>query len=132
MSYDEKLALVKIAIIKDCKKRISDNWGQMFDMWLDMEADHEFGSAYKAAFNEQFSKYMNEDLESLLWQSGQNILYAICSFQQYFPKANLGNVQDYLEFFIERQIDGFTDCCDDIQMAMYDEAHPESSSPTTN
>ena len=100
MSYDEKLAIVKASLIKDCKKRISDNWGEMFYMWLSCEADLEFGNAYKHTFNEQFSKYMNEDLDALLWQSGQNIVYSVCSFQQYFPKANLGNVQDYVELFL--------------------------------
>ena len=92
-----------------------------------MEADLEFGEMYVNNFKEQFSKYMNKDLESRLWQSAGNVLYAICSFQQYFPKSNLGNLQDYVELFLENQIDNFTNEYDDISMAMYDEAHPTTN-----
>ena len=44
--YEQKLELTKKSIIEHCKECISNNWEQMFDMWLSCEAGMEFGHVY--------------------------------------------------------------------------------------
>jgi len=120
MSYSEKFQLVKDSIIAGCKKRIIDNWQQMFDMWLQMEADWEFPYEYEEHFKAQFSEYMNADVETKIWVSGKNIVYAINTFMEYKKNAKLNDVLNFTEKFICQQLDDFDNLCDDIMMAYPD------------
>lgn len=122
MGYSEKFEIVKSNIIKECKKDISDNWLMMFDMWLSCEADWEFPHNYKKAFNDEFSKYMKPEIETLLWLFGKNIVFAISTYISIKEDADLNEVLDFTERFIENQLEDFDNCCDDIMMAMYEES----------
>ena len=122
MHYEQRLALVKHAIIEDCRKRISDNWEDKFDMWLNMEADMEFGHSYQDNFKEQFAKYMNKDIENILWLLGQNLLFAINAFMAYKDESEVEDVLDFTELFINEQMDDFTNMSDEISMAMFEES----------
>ena len=122
MDYSEKFEIVKSNIIKECKKDISDNWLMMFDMWLSCEADWEFSHNYKKAFNDEFAKYMKPEIETLLWLSGKNIVFAICAYMSVKEDAELNETLDFTERFIENQLDDFDNLSDDIMMAMYEES----------
>jgi len=121
MKYSDKFQLVRASLISYSKQCISENWNKMFDMWLSCEADMEFGHGYQNKFKEQFSQYMNSDIEHILWLSGKNIIYAICSFMEFKTDANLNDVLDFTEKFLTRQLDDFDNNCDTIMMAMYEE-----------
>ena len=122
MGYSEKFEIVKTNIIKECKKNISDNWLMMFDMWLSCEADWEFPHNYKKAFNDEFAQYMKPDIETLLWLSGKNIVFAISAYMSLKGHADLNDVLEFTERFIENQLDDFDNWCDDIMMGMYEES----------
>ena len=121
MSYTEKLALVKAALIIYCKQRITDNWDKHFDMWLDHEADMEFGHGYQDAFNKEFSKYMNSTIKDTLWLAGINIGFAIGAFISYKKNAKVSDVLEFTEQFLLQQLDTFDNWCEDISSAMYDD-----------
>jgi hypothetical protein len=127
MAFTEKLNLAKIALIRSCKKLITKNWEQMFDMWLSCEADMSY--AYQHEFKEQFSEYMNPEIESKLWFAGENIVFAICTFMEVKKNAKLKDVLDFTEKFILNQLD---DCSwlDDIMMAMPDEEEDNGDNPS--
>ena len=122
MSYDEKLTLVKYSVLEDFRKRITDNWEKMFDMWLSCEADMEFGHGYQDKFKEHFSKYMNTEVESKLWFMGGNVVCAISAFMNYKDEACLEDILDFTEQFVSSQMDSFTNWSDHISMAMYEES----------
>lgn len=121
MSYKEKLELVETSLISYCKECIIENWGGMFDMWLSFDADMEFGNGYKKKFNEQFSKYMNSEIEDKLWFAGNHIIFAINAFTTYKNDANLDDVLNFTEMFILAQIGDFDNWCGDIRQSMYEE-----------
>jgi hypothetical protein len=122
MSYHDKFELVRTSLISHCKDCIIRNWERMFDMWLQMEADMEFGYGYQNKFKEQFNQYMNSDIESLLWLSGKNIVFAINAFMLYKNNAELEDVLDFTEKFISEQLDDFDNWCDEIGSTMYEES----------
>ena len=94
----------------------------MFDMWLDSEADMEFGYGYLGEFKKEFSKYINSGIDEKLWFMGGNVVCAIGAFMSYKDEAELDDVLDFTEEFVKSQMNKFTDWCDDIQMAMYEES----------
>jgi len=119
MSYTEKFALVRTSLLSYCKECITENWDKMFDMWLSCEADLAYG--YKNTFKEQFSNYMNSEIEELLFHAGNNVRFAISAFMRYKKNAKLNDVLDFTEIFVSEQLDDFDNWCDDIMMAMYEE-----------
>jgi hypothetical protein len=122
MKYTEKLALVEHAVKVHFRKCITDNWEKMFDMWLSCEADMAFGYGYQGEFKKEFSKYMNSSIDDKLWFMGGNVVCAIGGFMSYKDNAELDDVLDFTEEFVSSQMNKFTDWCDDIQMAMYEES----------
>jgi len=125
MSYDEKLTLVKYSVLEHFRKRITDNWEKMFDMWLSCEADMVFGDGYRAKFKEEFSNYMTPEIEDKLWFMGGNVVCAISAFMNYKDEACLDDILDFTEQFVSSQMDSFTNWCDYIEMAMYEGSSQE-------
>lgn len=120
--YEERLESVKNGLIADMRRKLTYNWERMFDMWLSMEADLEFGESYKKRFIEQFERYMDEDIENLLWFAGQNLLFAITSYWRHKKNASLNDVINYAEGFIKSQIGDFDNWCEEIRSRMYEES----------
>ena len=122
MAYYEKLNLVEQSVVQDFRKCITDNWEKMFGMWLSCEADMEFGHGYQDEFKKEFSKYMNSGIDDKLWFMGGNVVCAVAAFTGYKDDAELDDVLDFTEEFIKTQMSQFTDWCDEISMAMYEES----------
>jgi hypothetical protein len=120
MSYEEKFERVRSKILEDSKKIVIDNYqtqNNYFDMWLMADADMEFGNTYVNKFKEEFSDYMNSDIESLLWFAGKSIIFGIQGFLGYKEKPSLKDLLKFVESFISAQLDDFDNWCDDIILA---------------
>ena len=122
MSYEDKFALVKNSIITQCKEVITENWLQMFDMWLSCEADMVFSHIYKSAINQEFSKYVTPEIETLLWISAKNIVFAVGTYAGMKKNTTMKDVLKFTEEFVASQLDDFDNWCGDIGMAMYEES----------
>ncbi len=120
-NYSKKIKLVKTAIIKYCKNCISNNWEQMFDMWLECEADMEFGDGYYNTFEKEFSQYMNATIKETLWLAAKNTIFALNAFRLYNKNAKLEAVLNFIELFLEQQLGDFDNWCEDISQAMFEE-----------
>jgi hypothetical protein len=94
----------------------------MFDMWLICEADWEFPYIYKSAVKGEFSKYVTPEIETLLWISGKNIVYAISTYMDIKKNATLYEILQFTEDFLVKQLDDFDNWCEDIGMAIYEES----------
>ncbi len=129
-TYEEKFELVRNALIQDFKKRIEDNWEKMFDMWLSCEADMEFGYGYQYHFKAHFEKYITEEVNTLLWFAGKNVVFSIGAVMAFKGDASLEDVLTFTEDFLEEQLDDFDNWCDDIGQAMYKES-PEYQKENT-
>jgi hypothetical protein len=112
MSYEERLEIVEWSLIKHCKDCIIKNHEQMFDMWLECEADMAFGYGYQ---------YMNHEINSQLFFAGTNLLYAIRAFISFKEDYELDELLNFTEKFIEQQLGAFDNWCEDISSAMYEE-----------
>ena len=77
---------------------------------------------YINKFKEQFSQYMNDDIESTLCDAGNNIEYAARAFMKYKDSPELDDVLDFIELFIKEQISDIGNWCDAIGQAMYEES----------
>lgn len=107
MAYEEKFDLASTALLNHCKKCVLDNHGRSFDMWLQMEAEHELGFGYQNAFKEQFGALINEEMSARLFFAGKNILYAINSFIKMKPNYELSELIKFVEEFISEQLNEF-------------------------
>jgi hypothetical protein len=113
MDYEGKLELVRQSYILYCKECVSENWDRMFDMWLGSgDAAAEFGEGYQNKVKEQFSQYVNSEIEGILYFAGRNIVYVIEAFMSYNDDADLDEVLEFMEHFISAQFNGFDNWCD--------------------
>ena len=126
MSYEEKFEIVELSLIRFCKSQIQKNYNQMFDMWLSYEADMVFGDAYQHQFQEQFSQYMNKDINERLWFAGKNLVFAINAFISN-TNISLERILEFTESFISQQLGDFDNWCDDISQAMNDHDNNEDN-----
>jgi len=108
MSYAQRFQLAKQSLITFCRERISENWEQMFDMWLSCEGDMVFGDGYRNIFKEHFGDYITEEVNRQLWFAGKNIVYAISSCN----KVQLNELLDFVEDFVSTQLDDFDNAYD--------------------
>jgi hypothetical protein len=83
MAYEQKFKLVRDSLILFCKESISYNWNELFNMWISIDAGMVFGHAYQDKFKEEFSRYINSNIEATLWLAGKNIAFAIGAFITY-------------------------------------------------
>ena len=120
-NYATKLNLVEVEFIKYCKECISNNWDQMFHMWLEHEADMEFSDGYYDAFNKEFNQYMNSSIKNNLWLAGKNIVFALNAFTSYKKNAKLEDVLKFVELFLKQQLGDVDNWCEDIRQAMFEE-----------
>lgn len=130
MSYSEKFERVRTSLIDYCKQRVIQNWDHMFDMWLNCEADLELGDGYQNKFKEEFSQYMNEDIEGQLWFAGKNVVFAIGAFISFKTDASLNEVVEFTEHFVDTQLNDFDNWCDEILLAMPDEEEHKDDNPS--
>jgi hypothetical protein len=122
MGYADKFEIFKNKFITQCKETIKENWLQMFDMWLRYEAEWEFPYIYKQEFNKEFSDYMKPNIETLLWNSGKNIVFSISAYMLSKKDADLDDILNFTENFLLCQLDDFDNWSDDIGMDIYEES----------
>lgn len=126
MSYEQKFEIVKQSIIKFVKEQISSryNYNNEFHMW----SYYAIKEAYVSKFKEEFSEYMNHDIEEKLWFAGQNIGFAVQTFIDTNPNYTLKKLLNFVDIFLTIQLDDFDNWCDDIMMAMADKEVEEETS----
>lgn len=129
-SYNDKIDKVRIAIIRDCTKRIEDNFDEL-EMWLSFE-DWEFPQVYETEFNKEFSQYISQDENTLMHirYAGTNLTYFVSTITSI--TKDIKKIKKLVDEFITSQIKDFDNVCDYISMAIYDENNPdidETSAP---
>ena len=125
MSYEQKFEIVKQSLINFVKEKISSryNYNNEFHMW----SYSAIKEAYVSKFKEEFSEYMNKDIETKLWFAGQNIGFAVQTFIDTNPYYTLNKLLNFVDTFLTIQLDDFGNWCDDIMMAMPDEEFQEEN-----
>lgn len=125
MSYEQKFEIVKQSLINFVKEKISSryNYNNEFHMW----SYSAIKEAYVSKFKEEFSEYMNDDIEAKLWFAGQNIGFAVQTFIDTNPNYTLNKLLNFVDTFLIIQLDDFGNWCDDIMMAMPDEEGQEEN-----
>jgi len=108
MTYEQRFQLVRESLIADCKESVLENWERMFDMWMNLEADMEFGHAYQNNFKQYFGDYITTEVNEQLWFAGKNIVYAINTFiSMKGHNCELNILLEFLEKFISEQLNHF-------------------------
>ena len=74
-------------------------------------------------FKNEFEPYINDLVLETIASDGSNLVYHIDTITTVQPNISLNTLLKYVETFIKAQVEGFTNECDHIQMAIYDETH---------
>ena len=101
----DKLSKFKSSLITHCKEIITENHNLMFEMWLKMDADTEFGHGYQHIFVDCFWFGENTDIQNQLWFAAKNIIYAITAFISMKKGYLLEELLEFVEKFISAQLD---------------------------
>jgi hypothetical protein len=129
MSYEEKFEPVATSLINHCKECVIDGYNNgMFESWLDIDADLDFGHAYEKAFKEHFGDLITAEITARFFFAGKNIIYAIKSYL--FLKENRYNLNELLKFvenFVSWQLSEFgNDYAEfDVSSWLYDDGDEE-------
>ena len=125
MSYGQKFEIVKQSLINFVREKISSryNYNNEFHIW----SYSAIKEAYVSKFKEEFSDYMNKDIEAKLWFAGQNIGFAVQTFIDTNPNYTLNKLLNFVDTFLTIQLDDFGNWCEDIMMAMPDEEDQEDN-----
>ena len=125
MSYGQKFKIVKESLINFVRAKISSryNYNNEFHIW----SYSAIKEAYVSEFKEEFSDYMNKNIEAKLWFAGQNIGFAVQTFIDTNPNYTLNKLLNFVDTFLTIQLDDFENWCDDIMMAMPDEEDQEDN-----
>ena len=102
-----KLSKFKEDITTHCKEIVTQNHDLMFQMWLKMEADIEFGHGYQHIFADNFGGHADINLTNHLWFAGKNVIYAITAFISMKKRYLLEELLEFVEKFISVQVDEF-------------------------
>ncbi len=77
-------------------------------MWLQLEADMDFGDTYHDIFKEHYGYALPVKAEAQLWYAGKNIAYAIKAFMHINGRnCGIDSLLKFVEKFISEQLDGF-------------------------
>ena len=127
-SYNDKIEKVRIAIVRECKKRVEDNFHEL-DMWLSFE-DWEFPAIYKKEFEAEFNQYISqsEETATFIYYAGMNLTYFVSTITSI--TKDIKKVKKLIDEFITTQLEDFDNACDYISMAMYDETNPDTDETT--
>ena len=127
MSYEQKIQTVKLALISYVKGLVlSSRYNNEFEFHTS-SSYYAIKEAYVSKFKEVFSEYMNEDIEARLWFAGQNIEFVIQAFIDMNPNYTHSSLNNFVEAFLQRQLNEFENWCDDIMIAMPDEENQEDN-----
>ena len=99
-----KESTFKESLITHCKEIITENHNLMFEMWLKMEADMEFGHGYQHLFEDHFGGHAYN--QNQLWFAAKNIIYAITAFISIKKVYKLEELLEFVEKFVSAQVDG--------------------------
>ena len=127
-SYNDKIEKVRVAIIRECKKGVEDNFHEL-DMWLSFE-DWEFPAIYKKEFEAEFSQYISqsEETATFIYYAGMNLTYFVSTITSI--TNDIKKINKLIDEFITTQLEDFDNACDYISMTMYNESNPDTNETT--
>ena len=122
----KKMELVKREIIIECNALVARYYlDDHFNTWLMEETDmkvrqvyqsifqKQFGDVYKSIFRKYFEDEIDDDIESLLWICGKNLIYAMNAFMKVHTQRRI-KMYAFIESFITNQFDDFDTSYEDI------------------
>jgi len=123
--YEQKFNIVKNSLINFVKQQIISryNYTNEFHIW----SYSAIKESYVSKFKEEFSEYMNSDIETKLWFAGQNIGFAVKTFINLNPKYTLNTLLKFVETFLIIQLNEFGNWCEEIEGAMPCEDEEENN-----
>jgi len=125
MDYGGRLEIVTQKLVEKCKHIIQQNLDNMFDMWLECDADMEFGYSYIDILKEYSLTELTEDSKNSLFFAGKNIVFFIQTITKDKP-IPLNKLLKNVETFVKFQMDDFHNWCEDVTL----ETQQEDDNPS--
>lgn len=117
MSYEDCLEKVKTKIVKLTEKKIKESLEEhMFQCWIQMNSDHEFGFLFVKTFKEFFGSNIHEKDETIIWQHGKQMAHLL----QAMLDIDIGQqtMVKLAKSFVSDQVGDFGNWCDDVCIRM--------------
>jgi hypothetical protein len=82
MSYEDCLEKVKTKIVELTEKKIRESleehaYPEMFQCWIQMDSDHEFGFLFVSTFKEFFGSNILQTEEDIIWHYGKQMAHLL-------------------------------------------------------
>jgi hypothetical protein len=128
MSYEEILEKVKTKIIelteKNIKKSLEEySFPVMFQSWIQMDSDHEFGFLFVKTFKEFFETNIHEKDEIIIWQHGKQMAHLLqAMLDSGIDEKTMINLA---KLFVFDQVGDFGNWCPDVCIRMYYESEED-------
>ncbi len=126
MDYGGRLELVTKKLVEKCKHIIQQNLDNMFDMWLQFDADMEFGYSYIDIVKEHSLTELTAESKNSLFFAGKNVVFFIQSITK-DKQIPINKLLKGVEAFITFQMDDFHNWCEDVSLEVsQDEDNPSN------
>ena len=121
MSYEDCLEKVKTKIVELTEKKIRESLEEpMFQCWIQMDCDHEFGFLFVRTFKEFFGSNIHEKDETIIWHYGKQMAHLLQSMMD--TGINQKIMIKLAKSFVSDQVNDFGNWCDDVCIRMDSES----------
>jgi hypothetical protein len=121
MSYEDCLEKVKTKIAELTEKKIKESleehsFPDMFQCWIQMDSDHEFGFLFVKTFKEFFGSNIYKKDETIIRQHGKQMGHLLQAMLD--SDINQKTMINLAKSFVLDQVGDFGNWCDDVCIRM--------------
>jgi hypothetical protein len=131
MSYEDCLEKVKTKIVELTEKTIRKSleehaYPEMFQCWVQMDSDHEFGFLFVDTFKEFFGSNILQTEENIIWHCGKQMAHLLQSSMD--TGISQKTMIKLAKSFVSDQVSDFGNWCGEVCLRMSSES--EEDEPT--
>jgi hypothetical protein len=128
MSYEDCLEKVKTKIVELTEKKIKESleahaYPEMFQCWVQVDSDHEFGFLFVNTFKEFFGSNILQSDEHIIWQHGKQMAHLLQSMIDTGIKQK--TMVKLAKSFVSDQVTDFGNWCDSVCIRMDSESEED-------
>lgn len=128
MSYEDCLEKVKTKIIELTEKKIKESlqehaYPEMFQCWVQVDSEHEFGDLFVSTFKEFFGSNILKTEEDIIWHSGKQMAHLLQSSMD--TGISRKTMIKLAKSFVSDQVTDFGNWCDGVCIRMYSKSEED-------
>lgn len=130
MSYEDCLEKVKTKIVELTEKKIRESleehaYPEMFQCWIQVDSDHEFGFLFVSTFKEYFGINILQTEEDIIWHYGKQMAHLLQSMMD--TDISQKTMIKLAKSFVSDQVTDFGNWCGEVCIRMNSESEEDES-----